>query len=65
METFKEKVLRPSRRWTDILPVAVILAFVIFAIGSIPIGFLSTVIPVEQALGAFAGDGDTGAFLWM
>ena len=39
METFKEKVLRPSRRWTDILPVAVILAFVIFAIGSIPIGF--------------------------
>ena len=65
METFKEKVLRPSRRWTDILPVAVILAFVIFAIGSIPIGFLSTVIPVEQALGAFAGDEDTGAFLWM
>lgn len=63
METFKEKVLRPSRRWTDILPLAMILTFVVFAIGSIPIEFLSTVIPVEQALGAFAGDGDTGAFL--
>ena len=65
METFKEKALRPSRRRTDILPVAIILSFVIFATGSILMESLNTVIPFEQALGAFAGDEDTGTFLWM
>ena len=60
-----KKILRASGKWTDILPVAVLISFGLVVAGSILSELLSQIIPVMRLLDRITGDPDVSAFMEM
>ena len=65
MKSFREKYLRPCRCWTDILPVAAILIFLISILGTvftIPIALITQMARITRAI---TGNKDVASFMMM
>ena len=58
-----KKFLRACGRWTDILPIAVLLSFLLVVAGTILSMILSNIIPVIDLLNLITGDPDVSAFM--
>ncbi|MBQ7624062.1 MAG: CPBP family intramembrane metalloprotease [Clostridia bacterium] len=64
----KEKTaryLRPSRKWTDILPIAALLAILLALVASVISGLLAYVIPFEGLFTAVTGSSDVAEFILL
>ena len=60
-----KKILRASGKWTDILPVAVLLSIGVVIAGSLVSTLLARIIPVTDILNWITGDPDVSAFMEM
>lgn len=65
MKTFREKYLRSCRSWTDILPVAAVILFLVMILGellTVPISFITQ---MKRITGAVAGNEETAEFMML
>ena len=63
MEKFRQRYLRPCRKWTDILPVAWVLTFVLVLIGQLAWMLLVQAGRFEKLFGFITGNQDAGIFM--
>lgn len=65
MNSFKDKYLRPCRRWTDILPISAIILFLLMILGEVltlPISFITQMARLTRAI---TGSEDIAKFMMM
>ena len=62
MKTFLNRILRPCKKWTDILPIAVLIVFIMISLGQI-LGTFIGHFCFSAVFTNIAGDEDAGAFL--
>lgn len=65
MKKMTTEFLRPSRKWTDILPIALLLAFVIMYVGALVSELLSYVVPFKDLFTAASGSKDVAEFILL
>ena len=64
MKTFLNRILRPCKKWTDILPIAAVLSFLMVAFGQLAGSFILS-LGVSDVFKSVAGDESSGVFLGM
>ena len=65
MKAFLNKILRPCKKWTDILPIAAVATFLLVLIGQVLGEVLMDKLGLINAITALTGNEDTAVFLAM